>query len=110
MSDSRNISIGVLCVTAVILFVGLLLVQSRPDAAWADGMTVTSGEYTLVVGGVNARDEDYVYVLDSSAQKMIAYRFDAMKQQIELVTGVDIAKVREESAEKVPNKLPAAQP
>ncbi len=110
MRDSRNVSIGVLAATAAVLFVGLMLIQSRPGPAWADGMTVSGGEYTLAVGGLNQADEEYVYVLDASAQKMIVYRFDAMKQQIEIVTGVDLAKIREESADKTPDKLPPKLP
>lgn len=108
--DSGTRLAACLAITAAILLVGWSLQLSRPAPAWADGMTVSGGDYTVVVGGVNARDEDYVYVLDAIAQKMVVYRFDAMKQQIEIVTGVDLAKVREESSAKTPAKLPPKSP
>ena len=110
MNDSRNLSIGVLATTATILFVGLMVIQSRPEPAWADGMTIVGGDYSVAVGGVNQVDEEYVYVLDGPAQKMIEYRFDAAREQIEIVAGVDLAKIREESAEKTPSTPPTKQP
>ena len=94
MMDSKNFAIGVLSTTAVILLVGLVVIHTRPQAAAASGMTLVAGEYVLTVGGLNQVDEDYLYVLDNSESKLIAYRFDGFRRKIEVVEGIDLEEVR----------------
>lgn len=92
--DSKDFAIGVLSTAALILLVGLLIINTRPEPAWADGMTTSGGEYVLTVGQLAVADEEYVYVLDAPAEKLIAYRFNAPRQQIEVVQGIDLAELR----------------
>lgn len=92
--DSRNFTIGILSTTAVILFVGLLIINTRSEPAWASGMTAAAGDYVLTVGNDASGDEELVYVTDGPAAKLIVYRFDTGRQQIEIVQGVDLAELR----------------
>jgi len=89
--DSRNFAIGMLSTTAVILLVGILIVHSRPAPALAGGMTASSGQYTLTVGTVSIGDEEVLYLIRGN--KLIVYRFDIAKDQIEIVEGMDLTEM-----------------
>ncbi len=93
--QSKDFAIGVLATTAAILLVGLAVV-SHSGAAYADGMTTSagSGGYILTVGSFNRPDEEFVYVFDSTTDRMVAYRFDVNRRQMELVEGIDLAEIR----------------
>ena len=73
--DSKNFAIGVLSTTATILLVGVILVHSRSNEAQADGMTASGGGYIVTVGNLTQHDEELVYVVDTSTDKMAVYRF-----------------------------------
>lgn len=96
--DSRDWTIGVLSTTAVMLLVGLLIINSRPPIARADGMTTTGGDYTITVGALTQQDEDLVYVTANSMQKLNVYRFDTTRHRIELLEQLDLTKMREAAA------------
>lgn len=100
--DSKDFAIGVLSTTAVVLLVGIVVVQSAPQSVRADGMTVAGGDYVITVGARTQTDEDYVYVIDVPAEKMIAYRFDTGKHQIEIVQGLDLSLLRQAPAKAEP--------
>ncbi len=91
--DSKDLAIGILSTTAAILLVGLLILNTRPEPAWADGMTTTGGGYVVTVGSATP-DEEYVYVLNSPAERLIAYRFNSSNQQIEVAQGIDLSELR----------------
>ncbi len=92
--DSRNFAIGVLSITAVILLVALLIVQTLPSPALASGMTVTAGPYILTVGTDLAPDEELLYVIDTPSQRLVSYRFDPLKYEIQIVQGIELDKLR----------------
>ena len=96
--DSKNFTIGILSTTAVILLVGLVVVNTRPDPAIAAGMTTTSGDYVLTVGTATIGNEEILYIIDAPAEKLIAYRFHGARREIEVVTGVDLKELRNASA------------
>ncbi|MBI1826999.1 MAG: hypothetical protein HY287_01605 [Planctomycetes bacterium] len=87
-------AIGVLSVTAVVLFVSLLLVQSTPRSALGNGMASYGGSYAMGVGTLSIADEDALYIIDNATQKMIAYRFDPARNQINVMQGVDLGALR----------------
>ena len=101
--DNKNFTIGVLSTTAVILFVGLVIINTRPTPALADGMTIRGGDYEMTVGALDQTDEELVYVIDSTQQRMIAYRFDTNTERIEIVGGIDLATIRDQAS---PGKAP----
>ena len=92
--DPKNLAIGVLSTTASVLFVGLILLQSQSQSVQAEGMTTSGGNYILTVGRLNNGDEEVLYLIDSGSDKLIAYRFDAVRRQIEVVQGIDLGEVR----------------
>ena len=107
--NSKNLAIGVLSTTAVVLFVGLVIINAQTTPVRADGMTTSGGDYVLAVGGVNKPDEEYLYLLDTSAQKLIAYRFDTGKRQIEIVQGIDLTQLQRPQDQQ-PGQPPATRP
>ena len=107
-ADRRDVAIGALSIVAVILFVTLFL-SDRGGAppAFADGMSVSGGDYVVAVGGAVLADEDFVYVIDIPMERVIAYRFDAARQQIEIVQGVELSELRTEADGTSPTTGPA---
>lgn len=93
-TDTKNFAIGVLSTTAVILFVGLLIVQSRPSEVYASGMTTSGGGYIMTVGAMTQNDEEVVYVLDTRSQKLVVYRFDGNRREIQILQGIDLSDLR----------------
>lgn len=94
MKDSRNFAIGILSTTATILFVGLMIVLSRPDTAQAGATTTTNGDYVLTVGVLTQNDQEVVYVVDAPAEKMIGYTFDGSRQEINVLQAFDLSEMR----------------
>lgn len=102
--DSKDFVIGILSTTSAILLVGVLIINTRPEPAWADGMTTAGGAYVLTVGGVGIADEEHLYILDTPAERLIAYRFNASRQQIEITQGIELTDLRRAAAQ------PTSQP
>ncbi len=96
--DSKDFAIGVLSTTAAILFVGLLIINTRPDPVLASGMTATAGDYVLTVGSDASADQELLYVIDAPTERLIVYRFNSARQRIEIVQGLDLAELRSEQA------------
>jgi hypothetical protein len=96
--DARDFAIGVLSITAMILLVGVILVSLQPTPVRASGMTVSAGAYTMTVGQSASVDEEFLYVLDGPAEKMIAYRFNTTRQTIDVIQGIDLSGLRAPTA------------
>ncbi|MCP4248761.1 MAG: hypothetical protein GY778_17090, partial [bacterium] len=79
-TDSKNLAIGVLSTTAVILLVGLILLHSRPEPAYGFGMNAQGGDYLLTTGQMQPSQE-LLYVIDAALEKMLVYRFDMNRKQ-----------------------------
>ena len=74
--DTRNFTIGVLGVTATILFVGLVILQTATaPIAMAGGQTDRGGDYIMVTGQLDGAAE-LLYVLDTQVPSLAAYRYD----------------------------------
>jgi hypothetical protein len=93
LMDSKNFAIGILSTTAVILLIGVLLLSTRSEPAWASGMTSEGGGYILTVGTDPSEDEELVYVIDAPSEKLIVYRFNAGRGRIDIVQGIDLAEL-----------------
>ncbi len=98
--NSKDVTIGVLSTTAVILLVGVMIIHSRPESALASGMTASGGNYVLSVGSVSINDEELLFVIDRVADKMIVYRFDAGRRQLQINQRVNLAELREAAGEQ----------
>ncbi len=89
--DSKDLTIGVLSTTAVILFVGLFLSQVNPAPTYASGMGDRGGDYVLLTGVLWEREE-LLYVFNTAMNKMIVYRYDLNRKAIVPVHGEDMGK------------------
>jgi hypothetical protein len=108
--DTRNFAIGVLSITAMILFVGLLVMHAQAPAAHASGMTASDrgGNYSFTVGRINP-NEEWLYVIDSRRARLVVYRYNGMQRQIDLVTGLDLNEMRSavnEGSQQAPGQQP----
>jgi hypothetical protein len=82
--DARTFAIGVLSVTATVLFVGLLMLASTPRAAHGIGMVDRAGDYIVVTQQISNSLEGIV-VLDAAAKRMNIYALDANTKRIGLI-------------------------
>lgn len=88
--NSKDLAIGVLSTTAVVLFVGLILLNTQPQPAYASGMGDRGGDY-IVLTGAMWEQEELLYVFDTAANKMMIYRFDMNRDQIVAVGPADLS-------------------
>lgn len=102
--DNKNFAIGVLSTTAVVLFVGLMVVQSRPVPAYAHGMTESAGNYVLTVASVAEHDYELLHIINNAKEKMNVYSFDARSHTIQMVDTIDLKQMRSLSAKAKPSQ------
>ncbi len=70
--DGKNFTIGILAVTATILFVGFLLVTSTPRSAQAIGHVDRQDDYIILTHQIsNAREN--LMVVDAAVKTAIVY-------------------------------------
>ncbi len=105
--DNKNLTIGVLGITAVILLVGIIIVNSQPQpAVAAAGPGIQSGDYVLATVQF-IHDEELLIVVDSVAQRLITYRFDTRsRQSFSPTDGHDLAALRERASTTDPQPQP----
>ncbi len=72
--ESKNLAIGVLSITAVILLVGLIVINVLPAPARAGEASAIGGDFTVTVGRVT-QDTELLYVLDNVTQRLLVYGF-----------------------------------
>lgn len=84
--DSKDLTIGVLSTTAVILFVGLVLVHTEPTPVYASGMGGAGGDYMMLSGELFDQEE-LLYVIDTSQNRLLTYRFNMNTGQVERASG-----------------------
>ena len=83
--DAKLFAIGVLSITACLLFVGLMVVTQQP--AYAIGMNDRSGDYLMATQQLTNTSEGVV-VVDSAAKRMIIYEFDYNTRAMNLLRQV----------------------
>ena len=84
-----HLAIGVLSTTAVILFVGLILLNAQPATVHASGMLDRGGDYIMLTGDL-WEQEELVYVIDAGSNRMISYRYNKTNHQIEVGGGQEL--------------------
>ena len=106
--QSKDLAIGVLSTTAIILLVGLILVHTRPEPAYGFGMNAQGGDYLLTTGQLQPSLE-LLYVIDAAEDKMLVYLFDMNRRQIKQQGRVvNLARMREKSAGDPGSRTPGA--
>lgn len=90
--NSRNLAIGVLSITAVILLVGLIMVNVSPTPALASEASSLGGDFTITVGRVT-NDTELVYVLDNVTQRLLAYSIARKTGAVAIVDKLDLGQL-----------------
>jgi hypothetical protein len=91
---SKDLAIGVLSVTAVILFAALVIVQTlAPQAAVAYAQTGNSGDFLVTTTQLDDTAE-LIVVVEAAVQRMNIYGFNVPVGQIELVQQIDLAPLQ----------------
>ncbi len=99
--DGRTFAIGVLSVTACMLFVGFLLVTTMSTPASAVGTSDRSGDYVVVTQQLSTTQEGVV-LLDAAAKKMIVYGYDYSRKQLLPLSGFSLDQLRGPARENAP--------
>jgi hypothetical protein len=93
MNDKQNLTIAVLCITGVVLLVGVILGGNAPsNSAMAIGQLDRGGDYIMVTAQFT-QSEEIIYITDAAAQMMNAYSYDATQRQLVLWDQVDLKRV-----------------
>jgi len=84
MNDHRNLAIGVLSVTGMILLVAVIFATvGGQNPARAIGQIDRGGDYIMVTGQFTDNTE-LVYITDAAAQRMNVYSFELSNRQFVL--------------------------
>lgn len=79
--DTKTFAIGVLSITACILFVGLLLISLTPTPAYATGQLDRSGDYIMLTQQISNSQEGVV-IIDAASRRMSLYALDINQKVI----------------------------
>lgn len=82
--DGKSLAIGILSVTACVLFVGLLIITMLPRQAYATGQLDSSGDYKMLTQQISNTNE-MVIVIDAASRQMSAYRYDFNRRELQIV-------------------------
>jgi hypothetical protein len=82
--DGKTLAIGVLSITACILFVGLLMVTMMPASAYAIGQTDRAGDYIMLTQQLSSSQEGVV-VIDAASRQMTLYALNISNKQLQVL-------------------------
>ena len=91
--DGKLFAIGVLSITACILFVGFLMVTLNPRPALAHGQLDRGGDFIMLTQQISSSVEGVV-LIDSAANRLLLYAFDFNNKRLEILDGLDLAKMQ----------------
>ncbi len=95
--DGKTFAIGVLSITACVLFVGFLLISMTPPAAFASKMNDRGADYIMATQSISSSKEGLL-VMDAASKQMILYVFDTTKRDKQLLIHdrIDFNKLEDE--------------
>ena len=79
--DGRLFAIGILSVTACILFVGFLMLSMTPAPALATGQNDRGGDYIMLTQQISQSREGII-VIDAASKRLVIYEFDINRKSI----------------------------
>lgn len=93
--DRRDLAIGVLSVTAIILLTAVVMAQAfRPQQAAASGQSGRAGRY-VVASAMLDETADLLIVFDTQTELVNLYNFNLLAGQTEFVQQLDMAELTE---------------
>ncbi len=91
MKDNRNVTIALLCISAVVLTAALAYVYNTDTSvAYAD--TPTRGGNYIMLSGAISSSIDMLYIIDVSTTKMNTYLLDIKGNALVLKDQIDLKK------------------
>ncbi len=90
--DTRTFTIGVLSVTATVLFVGLMMLMMQPPTANAIGMNDRGGDYIMCTQQLTTSQEGLL-VIDAAAERMILYAYDFNQRRMQMFDGFELNRL-----------------
>ncbi len=105
--NTKDMTIAVLSTTSVVLLVGILVVNMLPSQALGAGMTAKAGKYVVTVGVGSTDNEEYLYIMDTSSERVGVYRF--VGNRIQLSAGMDLAPLAKKSSRQPGKRKPAGR-
>jgi hypothetical protein len=91
--DGKSLAIGVLSVTATVLFTAFLLLTTLTKPAQAIGIGDSGGDYKMLTQQITSSQEGIV-VIDLASGRMILYGFDFSRRQLMPLTGFELKDLR----------------
>lgn len=92
MQDSKNLTIGVLSITATILLAAVILsTLITGNEAMAIGQIDRGGDY-IVVTGQFTENSELVYVTDAAAKRLNLYMYETTTRQFVLWDSIDLRR------------------
>jgi uncharacterized membrane protein len=82
--DSKALAIGVLSITACILFVGLLMLTMQPQPAYGIGQIDRGGDYIMLTQQLSSSQEGVV-IIDAASRQMTLYALDGSNKQLQIL-------------------------
>lgn len=105
--DGKTFGIGVLGVTACILFVGLMLLPGQPPVqpAYGIGQNDRGGDYILVTQqiSIGTATKEGLVVIDAAAKQLIIYAFDISRKELDIIAQVPLDQLPKPRADGVPD-------
>lgn len=96
--NSKDLAIGVLSVTAVIMFAALVIVQSlAPQSAMAYSQSASAGDFLVSTSQLDDTAE-LVIIVEAAAQRMNVYGLNVPLGQIELIQQIDLGPLQRAAA------------
>lgn len=93
MRDNRNLAIGVMVITAVVLLVGIVLSGPvGPDRALAIGQLDRGGDYIMLTGQFSPNSE-LLYITDAAAQRLNVYGYNPSNRQFVIWDSIDLTQL-----------------
>lgn len=85
---------GYCLIASTFVLTGLLLVAAGPRlASVAEASLVISQENFTLLTAKTRSDEEALFLIDNSTQRLLIYRMDMRTKQVELVGAQDLTKV-----------------
>src|SRR5438552_540277 len=102
--DGKTFTIGVLSVTATILFTAFLLLVSNPQPARATGQNDRSGDYIMLTQQLSDSTEG-IAITDAAANRMILYLYDYNAKKLKQLDGYELDKLPKPREREQPRKV-----
>lgn len=80
--DTKTFAIGVLSITACILFVGLLMVSMQP--AYGTGQLDRGGDYIMLTQQLSNSQEGVV-IIDAASRQMTLYALNNSNKRLQII-------------------------